>query len=159
MLLHLVALAANLLASQPTLGAHRLQSSVLRLPVASSQSWKNIFIGGRVLEEMELTNYRISNDCSPDSSIKIPNHLTFFGLVMNNLETFQGWIFQGYMLLVLKHFHLPDWKTSWHLIIKKIINRVLKWLPSFTARLWVRDIRGQEVWEQGARSCQFSLSA
>lgn len=47
-------------------------------------------LGGRVLEEMELTNYRISNDCSPDSPIKIPNHLTFFGLVMNNLETFQG---------------------------------------------------------------------
>lgn len=154
-----MALAANLPASQPTRGAHRLQSSVLGLPVASSQGWKNIFNGGRMLEEIELTNYRISNDCSPNSLIKIPNHLKFFRFLLNNLETFQGWIFQGYMLPVLKHFHLPDWNTSWHLIIKKIINGVLKWLPSFTARLWVRDITGQDVWEQGAGSCHFGLSA
>ena len=36
------ALAANLPASQPAFGAHRLQSCVLRLPVASSQGWIKI---------------------------------------------------------------------------------------------------------------------
>lgn len=41
LLLHLPALAANLPASQSTLGAHRSQSCVPRLPVACSQGWKN----------------------------------------------------------------------------------------------------------------------
>lgn len=39
----LAAWAANFPASQPTFGAHRLQSHGLRLPVASSPGWMNDF--------------------------------------------------------------------------------------------------------------------